>query len=426
MLSNESDQCQAARAWVREYATAMLCEESVDELVVRWNGQLIEELPELGSDPGVRRDLDASTRDAVRMFLDMLSKDAHELLEVPVGAVGLARTLAQRQYDVGLLLRLYRTGQRVFWVEVMRIVRAEITDAELQMAVLELLWERVSRLLEQHIDALVTVHTEETERRLRGSVARRLETVHAILRGEALEIDTACKRLGHNLHRHQTGLVLWATDAVTDADPSSRLEGLACELATAVGTVSPLNVQAGSRVVWSWLASGSEPELARIAAVVERRGPGLRAAVGIPAPGLAGFRDSHRQAIRAQTVAVRSARDELVTWYREVELASCLPPDSEAVRALVARQLGGLARRDATAARLRETVRAYLGAGANARAAADALGVHKNTVLYRLRQVEPVLGERPERRGLPLELALLVHETYGDAALPADVDGRGR
>ncbi|MPY80585.1 MAG: hypothetical protein GEV04_19480 [Actinophytocola sp.] len=65
---------------------------------------------------------------------------------------------------------------------------------------------------------------------------------------------------------------------------------------------------------------------------------------------------------------------------------------------------------------MRATALAYLEAG-GARAAASALGVHKNTVLYRLRQVEDLLGHPIDKDPLRLHLALLLADHYGPRAL---------
>jgi DNA-binding PucR family transcriptional regulator len=61
---------------------------------------------------------------------------------------------------------------------------------------------------------------------------------------------------------------------------------------------------------------------------------------------------------------------------------------------------------------MRETARAFLAAGGNARIAAEALGTHKNTVLYRLTGIEELLGHPIADRRLQLELALMLHDTY--------------
>ncbi|MGH3432136.1 MAG: PucR family transcriptional regulator, partial [Thermocrispum sp.] len=147
----------------------------------------------------------------------------------------------------------------------------------------------------------------------------------------------------------------------------------------------------------------------------------LRVAAGVPAAGVDGFRDSHREALRAQQVAAAVVRPAQVTLYDDVEVVSCLSGDEASMRALVRRELGELAGPGAATARLRETALAYLRVGGSARRAADELGVHKNTVLYRLRQVEDTLGRQIGERRLPAELALLLADAYGAQVLR---DGR--
>ncbi|MPY99468.1 MAG: hypothetical protein GEU97_15990 [Actinophytocola sp.] len=433
-------------AWVERDAASMLREDLVSELTGVVTAELAAEVPEVAADIGIRRDLDVSTHDLLWSYLVQAAKDPQADMTFPPAAVELARTLAVRGHDVSLLLRMYRVGQRVFWARLMRIVTDRIDDSELRMAVLEFLWDRVSRALERNIDLLVDTHTEESERRLRGALVRRTETVHAILRGEPIDVSAASEQLGHNLLRHQTALVLWARESAGEPDPSEQLEALAGDAAAALGCPRPLAVRSSARVVWAWLAGGEpggrsdrrgrqslrdgELPLERLRELdALRRSDSLRIAVGAPARGLDGFRTSHREALRAQRVAAVSVRDEPVTCYRDVELVSCLSADEEAMRAMVRRVLGGLgghggpgghpglAGHGEAAARLRATALAYLEAG-GARAAAAALGVHKNTVLYRLRQVEDLLGHPLAADPLGLHLALILADRFGPHALP--------
>jgi DNA-binding PucR family transcriptional regulator len=80
--------------------------------------------------------------------------------------------------------------------------------------------------------------------------------------------------------------------------------------------------------------------------------------------------------------------------------------------------LRALAGRDTNAARLRETLHAYLKSHRSPEAAAKLLGVHKNTVRYRIQRIEELLGHPIEERSLPLALALTCVATYGVNALP--------
>ncbi|WEL92824.1 helix-turn-helix domain-containing protein, partial [Tsukamurella tyrosinosolvens] len=115
----------------------------------------------------------------------------------------------------------------------------------------------------------------------------------------------------------------------------------------------------------------------------------------------------------ALMVARRTGRPFVA--YRDVEIA-CLAhgiagPDGPST--LVERELGALADDTAAAARLRETALAYLSAGGDARAAGAALVLHPNTVRYRIRQVEQVLGHPIDERRVYVELALHSVRAFG-------------
>jgi len=73
---------------------------------------------------------------------------------------------------------------------------------------------------------------------------------------------------------------------------------------------------------------------------------------------------------------------------------------------------------DAATAKLRTTTQAYLRNACSPTAAARELGTHKNTVRYRIEQVERALERRLEGQELRLQLALMLVETLGDQVLP--------
>jgi DNA-binding PucR family transcriptional regulator len=72
----------------------------------------------------------------------------------------------------------------------------------------------------------------------------------------------------------------------------------------------------------------------------------------------------------------------------------------------VQRELGRLASRDETTRRLAATVRTYLDENGSRGRTAKRLSIHENTVAYRLRQAEELLGRSVEKRTLELRVAL--------------------
>ena len=175
-----------------------------------------------------------------------------------------------------------------------------------------------------------------------------------------------------------------------------------------------LTLPSGAREVWSWVAHFDDHEWA---ALDRARNSDLRVAVGASGYGMEGFARSHREALAAQRIAVRSTRSPGVTVYEDVQVPCLLTEDLDELRALVARELKGLAGADGVTTRIRDTVRVYYENNCTAAATAVALGLHKNTVRYRLDQAEKLLGRSVDQRRLPTELALIALESYGAALL---------
>ncbi|MBF6278399.1 MULTISPECIES: helix-turn-helix domain-containing protein [Nocardia] len=122
----------------------------------------------------------------------------------------------------------------------------------------------------------------------------------------------------------------------------------------------------------------------------------------------------------AQRVAVNGATRMPLIKYADVELVCLTTGDGsiDAMRTLIARELGRLAARGEATERLRETLRVYLASGCHAGRTGEVLGVHPNTVRYRVRHAEGMLGRIVEERRVHIELALRALHTFGDGLLP--------
>ncbi|MCW2786780.1 MAG: hypothetical protein JWP74_3297 [Marmoricola sp.] len=406
-----------AQAWslMEAFFTSAQDDTVVIDLVGRLNDALVEEIPELA---GLRSDLDASTRSLISSFFVTAVDDPEAEIEIETPVLDLARTLAFRTSDVGVLLRAYRVGQRLAWREFTAILTREVVDPELRLAAMAFLFDRLSVELERIVDASVSVFTAERDQWLGGALARKAEVVAGLLRGEEYDVDEATQVLAHRLHPHQLAIVAWQDDSLDAADALPRLEALARSVATALRAPAPLTVPEGARTLSGWLNVSVDPDPDALADLVGAAGRGIHLAFGAPGPGVAGFRASHRQAMLARRVALASALPLPVTGYRSIAVLSPYLDDPDALHDLLVTELAGLDGRDENAVRLRETMLAYLRAGGSARDAAVALGVHKNTVLYRLRGIEEALGHPLTEGRLPLEIALSLVEQLGDGVLP--------
>lgn len=165
----------------------------------------------------------------------------------------------------------------------------------------------------------------------------------------------------------------------------------------------------GGDVAWAWLGGRRRPthtDMQRLH--LDGASEDVSLAVGEPARGLRGWRQTHRQARQALRVALLASRARV--RYADVALLVPWLEDPDRGRALVDACLSPLdSQRDGGAA-AREALRAYFRARRNATAAASALGCERRTLAYRLRAIEGCLGHRLDDRFAELEVALELRE----------------
>lgn len=400
-------------AWVQTYVAATSRQENVDAFVAYVDDKILTQTPELADDPVLLADLHASTRAQFQVFLSLLKREKQELL-LPPQAVDLALSIARRQLELGVLLKVYRVAAAAVWEFCTQVVADVPQDGPDRAEVLIYLWDHGGTWINEAIQRLIGVYYDEREAAVRGRQARRTETMHSILRGEQLSLDVASSDLGYPLRGLQTALVLWADEA-TSADALVALNELAAALAYAVNARSVI-VPVGRGEHWCWLGTREPPDVPALREVVcaKTAAPLARVAVGTTAPGLEGFRVSHREAVDAQHYAVGLTEVARFTAYADVELACLVAGNEAGVRALIQRELGDLANAGGGLDRVRETIATYLELGANVDQTAISLMVHKNTIRYRLAQAEELIGHPLSQRRTELALALRCLVRYAD------------
>lgn len=404
---------EAAIARCAEILTADL-----DRASERLVEELVEAVPELAADDDLRRETAASAHGNVAAMLSVFrGEDTAQNVPIDPAVLVVARSLARRRVPIDRLIQSYRVGQALFWRLWMSVLTAEIEDRDELVAALSSSSDQLSAYLDRVDAAIVTEHAEERDRWLRRSVARRAEAVDRILRGLATDVDGLSSVLGHELRLCQTGLVLWGQEFEDPDRLAVQLDSAVAELGRRLGT-RPFKIEAGMSSVFAWLGTNEplDSETVRQAAE-EVSGADVFVAIGRSLAGLEGFRRSHEQALRAQRVAVRMTPAPGAITYDGVEVIALLSDDENELREFVARELGALAARDASTARLRETVRVLLEEGGNARLASERLFTHKNTVLYRAQRAEQLLGRSVRSGSLSLQLALHVADLFGERVL---------
>lgn len=414
MILHEPD--DEALAWLRELAAETLVPTRLDSLVAQINTSVTAQVPEVSADHELRRDLDASSRDQSRAFLTWMSQEGADVAP-PAAAHALARTIARRGLHLRTLIQIYRAGHQAILGYQAEIAGSHDIDPALELRAMLHISERASYWLNITLEILTDAYMDERERGLQSKYAYRRETVQAILRGELVDAGTASSRLGYPVNGFNTALVL-STDEVSpsgDDDSTAALENAVQLFGTAIGAHRALSVISGSRGLWAWLSCEVAPDATTIKHTFARHClNGLHIAVGDPGPELAGFRLSHQQALAAQAASECHEANPSLIHYADIEIAHLLSGQPDAARTLVLRELRGLTGTDSTSVELRDTLHTYLGGHRSPEVAARKLGVHKNTVRYRINKIEEILGHPiTDSNRLKLEIALEYSATYG-------------
>ena len=408
------DDDAAVRAALADAAGAL--RDELGPLGARVDAAVSAAVPTLDSDADVRR---ARLHSSEANIADMLALLADPNLPVDSGvppeALSLGTTLVRRGIDPGDLVHGYLVGQNEVLRAWMEALAERLPSAPQLIAALEQSSARIFGRAD-FLVAQVTSHVERERKRWVGSArARRGRLIQGLLAGDEATAPEASRARGYDLERWLLAAALWDTES--RGENHERLEEQAAVAARAAGAPRALTFAPGEGSVWAWIGTREEPDLDAVAAALEaslRAGEGI--ALGMPAQGLEGFRQSHGDALHARRVAELGAARGVIR-YDAVETVSLISCDLDRLPRFVRRTLGDLAALDEPTARLRETLLAWLAEGGNARRAGERMHAHKNTVLYRLQRAQQIRG-RPlaEDRGA-LELALTAMERLGERAL---------
>lgn len=388
---------------------------------------LVDNIAELNEDPQLTELL----RDTVAGNVDtFFSAIRHRIpirqVEPPTAALEYARRLAQRDISADALIRAYRLGHRA----ALEVVLGEIRATKLNPVVSLDVFDRMSSVSFEYIDwisqRVVETYQGERERWVQNRNTLRALQVREILAGGDIDLDAMTIALRYPLRRIHVAVVVWWDDADRDADLDS-LERFVRGLAESAGAPdAPLFISVDGVTGWGWIPFASIPPGPEVDAVeairvsAERSVEGPNVTVGGPLPGVAGFRNSHRQAQLARDVLISAnpAGRRVATAADAGLLMAALLGDHVAdAAAWVGDVLGPLATDSENDGRLRETLRAFLRTGSSYKAAGDELHLHVNSVRYRVQRAIDRRGRPIERDRLDVEVALVLCEHFGAAVL---------
>ncbi len=245
-----------------------------------------------------------------------------------------------------------------------------------------------SRLL----DAIVEEHTRELRSRPVTPEEHLAARIERLVNGEFVDISD----LRYDIDGYHLAMVAAGTGAGRMTKQLSA--GLDARL---------LLVSRGD-VAWAWLGSRQALDPDEVLRHFSKSWPsGMSLALGESEQGPAGWRLSHHQARAAIPIAVRSSKP--VVRYADVALLSAALRDEILAGSLRQAFLGPLEhKRDGGI--LCATLRAYFASGSYVTAAAQTLGISRQTVNSRLRAVEQTIGRRLDECAPELQTVLRLED----------------
>lgn len=351
--------------------------------------------------------------------------------EPPSAAFEYARRLAQRGVPVSALVRAYRLGQK-YLLRVTYPATMASGAPEVDAAAYDEIVQRTFDYIDWISQRVVGVYETERDAWLADRNSQRVARVHEILAGETEPGSDTEAVIGYRLRRQHLGVVMWIEEQGTPpGDLAIRFGRVARALSEQVGLGAEPLVIAQDRVCsWAWIpvpdGFAVDDRVRLVAAQWDGSVPRPLIALGSAHRGVAGFRTSHQEALRAYRVArLRDPddRDPVTGYDSGLGVAALLAADLAETRQWVRATLGDLGRDDAQHRRLRDTLMTFLRNGGSYTATAEAMLMHRNSVRYRITIAERALGRRISSDRQAIELALTACHWLGRAVLAPAGDG---
>lgn len=384
----------------------------------------------INDDPDLIDMLNASIWANVSTIFDVLANNIPiEHLQPTTAAVEYAMRSAQRGVPGNALRRAYHVGQDNLMAAIFAEIRALDCPPEKKMFVLH----RTSQVINAYVDWItqyvLEVYDKEQQRWLAASGNMSSSLIHNLVSHQPVKPATFEAETGYSLDQFHLGVVVWAANNDPDDSDVMVLQQYVHDLAGKGGAAgAPILTAIDRSTAWAWLPLAGRPEAfdldaARSFADGNDR---CRVGMGLPSHGPAGFTRSHEQAqaVRSLAAAMNSSTTPAISYGDQgVAICSVLARDIDATRTWVHEVLGSLASHTEAHARLRETLRVFLGTGGSYTEAAERLSLHRNSVKYRIVKAAEERGRPFDGDRLDVELALQVCHFLGSAAMTSPSPG---
>jgi DNA-binding PucR family transcriptional regulator len=372
--------------------------ERTDEVAQQMASEILEQIEDFRDE--IREDTFHSCRANIATIAVMLRDELEPMgASAPPEAVHLAREFV-RAYRIGhfVLSRFLLEGLHERTTDQTDFAKATAFSTEWMFAYVDAVSADIN-----------VAYMQERERWVRSAEALRVDEVRAILDGRPVDEQEAGRRLRYELGRKHLAMLVWSDAEVVEDGAIGAFERVAHEVGQRLNGVDVLCVPQGRAVLAAWVGMRDEPDLSLLEGFrsAEAIACGAVVAVGEVGTAVEGFRRSNQEAQLARRVAALGKRSAgSVVHFKDVALTALMTNDLDEARRFVARELGQLAADTDASRRLAATLKVFLEEGASFVRAARRLGVHENTIAYRVRRAGEVLGHGVEERQLELRVAL--------------------
>lgn len=266
----------------------------------------------------------------------------------------------------------------------------------------------LSRYFDTQIDRTGELYAEEAARLAESRAAGRRQLIDRLIAGEDFSAETVSQTLGIDVGGTHVGFVIAATRPTHREDRVVDFDAVAREFAKEFAGSNVLMVPAQDGTVWLW-ASGKPEGIADVSGRLEsisNRVSGVKITAGNPATGAAGFRATHLMARVVNGIAEHDHSARTVRTFADFALPAILLRDLELAQWFIVQELGPILGHDVGLRDLRATLFVLIRNGGNITDTAEELFVHRNTIGYRMKRVQELLGRDPLKRPLETQAAL--------------------
>jgi DNA-binding PucR family transcriptional regulator len=376
---------------------------------------IVREMPEFGGGTEAFDILRMGTESSTMQFLLNLADHSQERIATHEALDGVL-DFVRRGIGMESVLRGTRLGHRGMSESFLEACES-LGRPDQRVEDMKFLTVRLFDFMDTFSAQLAGQYLEDQVRWSTSDSAARLELVRALLAGSEVDPVAAQRVLRYDIRSTHVALIAWSTESASDLD-DVELQDACSRVLDRLEPTRRLVLPVGAGQVWAWgEVSATSAEHAPTDAL-PGLSRGVRVVVSSTDSGLAGFRATHAEADAIRRLLPAKSLPA-VTAYGAVDVLTLLLEDRDRAASFAARELGALAERSAAHDDLRDTVAAFLDERGSTQAAAARLIVARNTVSYRLRRAEEIMGRTVRERSVQLRIALLIASAMPDAVAAA-------